>query len=221
MAKKVLPKDMSSYFHSEEHHFKLATNPVFRNEICQRLVACNSEQEKSRLEWLELFPEFTLFIDLKDFAHKHGIIIVETLFRRSTCRYECYEETLIRELVKVYGIRAREITERFVLQFFRGKSLKETRDYNSVMPKITNRLCQSGLLTIQPKKRKLPESLPVSPPKKQHVEESPIEQVDSEPIPIDSLEPIHLDENELQIIDEWWGMSLENPMFDFLCPSDE
>lgn len=217
MAKKVLPKDMSSYFHSEEHHFKLATNPEFRNEICKRLVACNSGKEKSRLEWLELFPEFTLFIDLKDFAHKHGIIIVETLFRRSTCRYECYEETLIRELVKVHGIRAREITERFVLQFFRGKSLKETRDYNSVMPKITNRLCQSGLLTIQPKKRKLSESLPVSPPKKQHVEELAHALVE----PVDILEHVPLDELELQIICEWWGMSLENPMFDFLCPSDE
>ncbi len=217
MAKKVLSKDMSSYFHSEEHHFKLATNPVFRNEICKRLVACNTGNVKSRLEWLELFPEFTLFIDLNNFAHNHGIIIAETPFRRSTCRYESYEETLIRDLVKVYGIRAKEITERFVLQFFRGKSLKETRDYNSVMPKITNRLCQSGLLTIQPKKRKLSESLPVSPPKKQ--QEAPIQQVDSEPIPI--LEHVPLDELELQIICEWWGMSLENPMFDFLCPSDD
>jgi len=217
MAKKVLPKDMSSYFHSEEHHLKLATNPVFRNEICKRLVVCNTQTIKSRLEWLELFPEFTLFIDLKDFARKHGIIIAETPFRPSTCRYECYEETLIRELVTVYENKARELTERFVLQFFRGRSGKETRDRHSVMLKITNRLYKAGLLTIQPKKRKLSESLPLSPHKKQ--QEAPIDQVDSEPIPIE--DPIPLDENELQIICEWWGMSLENPMFDFLCPSDE
>lgn len=206
MADKITAETIKQYIYSEDYYTKIDI-PNVESRI-KKNSGVLSNGTMTRLQMLNMFPEFMTFSELSGFATKHCPNVKIKYLPQQILKsiYHCdSDKKKVHHVLEICGSKFEWLGERFALTYFTGPKMMQDIEYNNFINKMRDVAKDLGIIDACKK--------PLA--KKQRVCED-IQLVVSVPksVPID-------DSEDYKIAYEWKEICIMNTMFDFLdddCP---